>query len=517
VTAAPSHQESLEREIKLAVELDFELPELPQGFAGVERRPEQHLRTVYFDTAEFRLWRSGITLRHRSGEEPGAGVWTLKLPAPSEGPVLDRTELVWRGSSGSLPEEAVSVLRGVTRSSPLRQIAELDTKRRRLMVADAAGVALGELDDDTVRVVGGGRDAMRFRQIELELAPGGDALVGPVLETLIRAGARQGGAQKLATAADLPPRSRPGVAARAGGSVVGDLVRLSLVAALDRLLESDYLLRIDPADPPVEGVHQARVATRRLRSELKLLRSALDRSWVRRIRGELKWLGGVLGGVRDDDVLAPLLEGDGDGSAFDADGRRDLRSMLDEQRRGHCRDLAAALASDRYLTLLDQLDEAGRHPPFDERRSAGGHRPPVAHRPAKAILPGLVGQRWRSLRTVIREAGRHPSDHDLHLMRIRAKELRYAAETAAPVLGKAARRMAAAAEAAQNVLGAHQDAACAELWLRNRAMEGTLAASYSSGRLGAEQARSRQALRRSWRSVWRKLDRKRLRRWLPGR
>ncbi len=515
MTAPVSRKGSLEREVKLAVELDFELPDPPRGLGRVERRPEQHLRTIYFDTGEFRLWRSGITLRHRLGEGSGAGIWTLKLPAPSEGPVLDRTELVWTGPSDSLPEEAVAMLRGVRRRSPLRQIVELDTTRRRLMVQDSAGVALGELDDDTVTVVGGARNTLRFRQIELELAPGGEALVGPMLETLIRAGARQGGEQKLAKAVDLPPRSRPDLVVRARGSVVGDLVRSSITAALCRLLDNDYLLRIDPADPPVEAVHQARVATRRLRSELKLLGPALDHHWVRRIRGELKWLGGVLGSVRDDDVLAPLLEGDGDGSAFDGDGRRDLRSMLDEQRRVHCRNLAAALASDQYLILLDQLDEAGQHPPLDGRRSDAGRRPALAYRPARHILPELVGQRWRSLRTVIREAGRHPGDHELHLMRIRAKELRYAAETAAPVVGRPARRMAAAAEEAQNVLGAHQDAVCAEQWLRNRAMEGTLAASYSSGRLGAEQARSRRKLRRRWRSVWRELDRKQLRRWLP--
>ena len=512
---AGSPQRSLEREVKLEVDLDFELPKLPVGSGAMVRRPQQQLQTAYFDTVEFRLWRGAITFRHRLGEGPGTGTWTLKLPVPSEGPVLDRTELVWTGRRDSMPEEAVAILKGVTRRSPLRQIVELHTTRRRLVLSGPSGVPLGELDDDTVTVVGGARDALRFRQIELELGPEGDLLIGPILKTLIRAGARQGGEQKLAKAVVLPLRPTPVRDARAEASV-GDLVAGIIATASNRLLDNDVLLRIDPGDPVVEGVHQARVATRRLRSELKLLGAALDRHWVRDIRGELKWLGGVLGRVRDDDVLVPLLEGDGDGSPFDSDGRKDLRSVLAEERRAHCRDLTVALAGDRYLTLLDRLDWATRRPPFKELPRDKPRRPPLAGRPAKVVLPESVGQRWRSLRKVVRGAGGHPSDRDLHSMRIRAKELRYAAETATPVVGKPARRMAAAAEEAQDVLGAHHDAVSAELWLRRRAMEGTFAASYSAGRLAAEQARSQRDLRRRWRSVWRELDRKRLRRWLRG-
>ncbi len=247
-----------------------------------------------------------------------------------------------------------------------------------------------------------------------------------------------------------------------------------------------------------------------------MLGSALDDDWVHQVRGSLKWLGAALGRVRDADVLAPVLDGDGDGSPFDRDGRRELRSKLDEQRSMHSRDLAMVLTDSRYLTLLDQLDEALRSPPFEESRSGPSSRTPLAHRRAKAILPPLVGNRWKALRKMVRRAGRHPSDGDLHALRIRAKELRYAAETATPVIGKSARRTAAAAESAQNVLGDHHDAVGAELWLRDQAMRGTVAASYSAGRLAAGRARSQSKLRRRWRSVWHRLDRRRLRRWFKA-
>ncbi len=342
-------------------------------------------------------------------------------------------------------------------------------------------------------------------------------MVDPIMNALIRAGARPDGEQKLAKAVDLPVRAQGDPSARIDRrSTVGDIVTRSVATALDRLIDNDYLLRVDPVNPPVEGVHQARVATRRLRSELKLLGSALDDDWVHQVRGSLKWLGAALGLVRDADVLAPLLDGDGDGTPFDRDGRRELRSKLDEQRSVHSRDLASVLTDSRYLTLLDQLDEALRSPPLEESPSGSSGRSPLAHRRAKAVLPRLVGKRWKALRKRVRRAGRHPSDRELHGMRIRAKELRYAAESATPVMGKPARRTAAAARSAQKVLGEHHDAVGAELWLRDQAMRGTVAASYSAGRLAAGRARSQSKLRRRWRSVWRRLDRRRLRRWFKA-
>jgi CHAD domain-containing protein len=214
-------------------------------------------------------------------------------------------------------------------------------------------------------------------------------------------------------------------------------------------------------------------------------------------------------------VLAVLFDGDGDGSSFDAEGRDELHSDLDGQRRTHCRELAGALADRRYLNLLDLLEEAADRAPSDESWLADGlsARSLSFDRPARKVLPRLVGQRWRALRREVRKAGPHPSDRALHSMRIRAKELRYAAESATPVIGGPARRTAMAAENVQNVLGDHHDAVSAELWFRTQARSATLAASYSARRLAAEQTRSQIKLRRRWLSVWHQLDQRQLRKW----
>ncbi|HEX6401673.1 MAG TPA: CYTH domain-containing protein [Pseudonocardiaceae bacterium] len=52
------------------------------GFATGTGPHEQNLEAVYFDTADLRLLRTGITLRRREGgSDPG---WHLKLPAGTD-------------------------------------------------------------------------------------------------------------------------------------------------------------------------------------------------------------------------------------------------------------------------------------------------------------------------------------------------------------------------------------------------------------------------------------------------
>src|SRR5579864_2618452 len=195
---------TLERELKLEAALDFELPDL-SGLAGdPERLPTQELRTSYFDTADYRLWRQGMTLRLRSGADPeGRAIWTLKHAQRQGGPTLDRTEESWAGEADRIPAEVTDLLRGVIRRAALEKVADLVTTRRRLLFRDADGAPSVELDDDTVTVVSGGRDGTRFRELELELH-GGRAVPDVLLRRLRGAGAHPERKPKLAKAVGLP-------------------------------------------------------------------------------------------------------------------------------------------------------------------------------------------------------------------------------------------------------------------------------------------------------------------------
>ena len=72
------------------------------------------------------------------------------------------------------------------------------------------------------------------------------------------------------------------------------------------------VLRIAGTDPDArrgepEGIHRLRTTTRRLRSELRALEDLVDERFREQLEGELKWLAGCLGEVRDLDILQTRL------------------------------------------------------------------------------------------------------------------------------------------------------------------------------------------------------------------
>ena len=72
----------IEVEDKFRVHPEFVLPDLraAEAVAAVSPPRQDVLTAVYHDTADLRLAREGITLRHRT--EAGTCGWQLKLPVP---------------------------------------------------------------------------------------------------------------------------------------------------------------------------------------------------------------------------------------------------------------------------------------------------------------------------------------------------------------------------------------------------------------------------------------------------
>ena len=516
-----SQTESLEREVKLDVGLSFEVPDLDGVVEGAvtDRRPPVELVATYFDTPDLRLLERGITLRRRRDRTVGGeDLWTLKLPSGKATATLDRTEISWPGTEPDVPDEADRLLRGIVRHATLGVVAELETTRQRLVLKDAEGITLGELDDDTVAVHGGSQDGLRFRQVEFELDHGEGAVVDALVNRLGGAGAAiDHRGPKLVQALGVEPGtmggpSHPELSRR---SRLGDVVKASIAGALDRILDHEYVIRLGRGD--TEAVHQTRVATRRLRSDLKTFDQVIDPVWRSHTRADLKWIAEGLGEVRDLDVLAGHLESE-QSHAVGSDSRPFGELQLDLSRRREVAHAALleAMNSERYVTLLDRLHAAAESPPFANTAQSGKKRPPGLHPddPANEVLPKLVRRPWRKLRQAVRHAGAHPTDEQLHRIRIRAKGLRYAAEAATPVIKKPAKRMATAAEALQTVLGDQHDAVTAEDWFRREATSGSPAVAFSAGQLVTVQRYRQARLRRQWRKAWAAVDRKKARRWL---
>jgi CHAD domain-containing protein len=233
-----------------------------------------------------------------------------------------------------------------------------------------------------------------------------------------------------------------------------DLVRAKIDEQVRALLEHEAVARagIDP-----EGVHQMRVAVRRLRAALKADGGIQDAA---RLQEELKWLGTSLGAVRDLDVQLEHLRGQSADFADDerAAVERLLRGLLLDRRRARQR-MLATLRSRRYAALLESLNALTATEPAPNGEAVGKKQ-------WAANLIEVIRRPYRKLVKAAEALGADPPDDDLHALRIRGKRLRYAAELAGPAGGKSVQKLIKATKGLQEVLGDHQDAVVAEQEVR---------------------------------------------------
>ena len=291
---------------------------------------------------------------------------------------------------------------------------------------------------------------------------------------------------------ELDPLTRFG-----DGATALDVIRSAVASSTIRLVSFDPIVRIGE-DP--EGVHKARVAVRRLRSDLRTFRPLVDRDWAQALRGELRWLGRLLGPVRDAEVLGARLQGRIEGmiglelasAKVLLDGPETAR--LDARRR-----LLEGMDSRRYEELILRLVRAALEPVARSGR---------IDRPA-ADIGSLMDAPWAKLSKSASALGSGSSDGALHATRIDTKRVRYGAEALTPVFGKRASRFAFAAEVLQEVLGEHQDAVVAMSWLADRGMEADdQAVAFTAGRIAELEAASRERARAEWPTVWSTLQRR---------
>jgi CHAD domain-containing protein len=451
-------KETVEREVKLQAGDTFRLPEL--GGEAIEPRL---FVSTYHDTADHRLARRGITLRHRV--ENGNGLWQLKLPHGGA-----RLELEAPGAPAEPPAEVRSLLAGHLRGLPLLPIARLRTRREGIR-ADGA-----EIVHDTVAVLDHQRVMRSFEELEVELLDGDEKTLRRLEKALRRAGAADGESRpKVFQALDLDFQAEP-VESADDGSASG-ILRVRLREQAEQLLAHDPGTRLG-TDP--EELHQLRVATRRLRAFLRAGSDLLDPETAEPLRGELRWLGTVLGPVRDFDVLIEHLAGELSSLAGDeAEGGKLVRT-LGRSRRSARRRLLAALDSQRYFALLDALERpfatVADEPSLDEIHAAEHKR---LRKAANALTPDSP-------------------DEELHAVRIKVKRARYAAEL------EGNKPYVQAAKRLQDVLGEHQDAVVAIKQLRELAgrMPDTALA---AGRLIEREEERARRNRVAWKASWKRL------------
>ena len=373
-----STQPFIEVEAKFAVDDSIAVPDLT-ALSAVESAGEtvnHSLSAIYYDTADLRLTRAKVTLRRRTGGKDDG--WHIKLPGAS-----GRTELHAELTDPSTPpDELLAAVRAIIRGEPLAPIAQVDNDRAETPLFDAAGDQIAEFCDDHVTawslLPGGQQTSWREWEVELsgELAEtvDGNALLHEATSLLINRGARKSASSsKLATALGDSAAAAPVPPYMSAGGLDEDSPAKAVVDSLrvqrDRLVEWDPKVRNDEWD----SVHQMRVATRELRSLLETFEGILAGDQIKHVESELKQLAALLGTARDAEVVEErfigLLDSDTTGMIDDPAAEHVRGDMRREYERAHRR-ILRTLDSQRYLTLLDDIDAILADPPLATDTSA---------------------------------------------------------------------------------------------------------------------------------------------------
>jgi CHAD domain-containing protein len=459
----------VERELKFDVEPGFTVPDLldtlPPG-SKVETVSHQ-LRSDYFDTVDRDLLLAGMTLRRRTGSTDTG--WQLKVPHPPFREEI-RADLDGDPGDGPVPADLHRLLLGVSRDQPLRHIASIITERSVTHLLDADGRRLAEIDDDSVHasVAGHSATVANWREVEVELGEADLELLDALDRRLRRAGARRSTSTSKLARALPPPRLEAKQTLITGGRPAknskhtrhsalpaGDVVTAYIAEQQRVMVAGDLALR--RGEDTV--IHKTRVATRRLRSTLRVFAELFDTDRAAQLDGELRWYAAVLGEVRDRQVLQKRLD-TMIAAVDDALLLGPVRTRVDSELRRELIDrwrlLQDVLTEDRYLSLLADVANWTRQPPLTQQADA----------PAR-VLTKLIRRADRKVSRKLQRANSTGDVHLLHGARKSAKRARYAAEAAEPVIGaRASIKEAKRYQRLQDLLGEHQDSLVSAEFLR---------------------------------------------------
>ncbi|WP_051969757.1 CYTH and CHAD domain-containing protein [Kitasatospora azatica] len=408
-------------------------PLRPHGLARVaevvEALPTAAVR-VRWDSSDLRLLAHGGVLE----QDLDAG-WTLTLPNGEEHRAAPPAPVPGAASAPPAPPtELLDRVQSYVGGRPLQPVLRLRTRRERSALLDQGGRTLAELECSAVQaefLTGAGRVA-GWSRTRATLVDGSRRLLD-ALDGLLRAQ----GLTEL-------PVGRAGRLPKAGSAAA------ALVAFLRRqnaeLLALDGAVRRDEAD----AVHRMRVCARRLRSVLASCEKLLRKREVRELGTELRWLGQVLGAARDAETTGEQLAGQAARLPVQlGDPATGIAARFAERYAEAYRVAREVLDSERYFTLLANLERVAARPPLRDRAKRG-----------RSELERLLRAEQRRTGGRLRAALALPEGADrdlaLHGARKAAKRARYTAELAG------AARLARCMRAVQDALGAYQDAIVAE-------------------------------------------------------
>jgi len=421
---------------------------LAPRFSVVPARRTRTQRRTWLDTFDWRLHRAGLTLECVTGRGPAqlvlSGMTGERITAAANG-------ARWPALAEALP------------SGPLRDRLKGLTEFRALLPAAKAASTVSEFrlcNDD-------GKTVAWLTVEHLHAATPAAADLPPRLSVTAVRG-YQGQAERIARCLAAQPGVLPdGVPAldavlATGGVAPGEYTnkldvelsatmpaRLALAAVLLRLLDTlEANVWGTVRDVDTEFLHDLRVSVRRTRTALKLGADLLPAGLASQYRPAFKWLGDLTTPTRDLDVhLLTFAAGAAELTSASPGDLAPFHRYLAERRSVEQARLARALRSARFRALITAWRDAL------DGLTAPRQGPGAAQAAARII--------GRAHRRVLRQGSAITADsppEDLHDLRKRCKELRYALEFFASLADPPAHRRAVRElKGLQDCLGTYQD------------------------------------------------------------
>jgi triphosphatase len=419
------------------------------------------LKSIYYDTPTRALYRAGATLRVRQvGKQ---FIQTLKITGGNDGEPLRRGE--WESPVATmapdlhllLPLISVGLQEALNRE-PLQPVFGTEVRRHMRALKLPTGTVEVAFDQGVIKA---GDKTAPIREIELELKHGSPVALYELASRLSELGSvrptiRSKADRGFELAFDAPPQVRKLSPPLVSPDMSVDQAFAAILqSALAQLLVNEPAAE-DGRNP--EGIHQFRVALRRLRSALTLLHSLAPSATLETLRVDARWLASNLSGARSWDVflsetLVEVASGCDGLQGFDA-----VRALAEQARAASYATVRETLATPRsgrfQLALGAWIEQRGwRHDVASDNLAA-------LAAPVMAFANAALTKRHDK----VLKRGRHfkqlptSARHDL---RLAAKKLRYTADFFLPLFDQqtSAKRYARRLSRLQDRLGRYNDAA----------------------------------------------------------
>jgi len=432
---------------------------------GLGKGKKKLQRGTYFDTPDHALRALGVDLRIRY--DGTSYTQTMKLrPAGA----ASMTRLEWEAlvpdavpDPGLVIDDAVpEEVRRLT-SADVGVVFDVDVERDiRYIETDGARIELA-LDSGVIR--GGDREEP-IHELELELIEGD---VEALFETALLIN------EIVPTRLHLRTKSDAGYALAAGPSEAwmradklvlsaemsaGDALAAIVQNCLSHLTSNDSCAVLNLHE---EGVHQSRVALRRLRSALQIFEPVLPGDKLQTLTEEVRWFASAMGPARDldvleDDLLDPVKDGLDDASLIDG-----LAARAEELKADAYGAVREALTSKRYGDFLITLCAFAQDHGAVHLHGATGN--PAIDVPVTEFAVAAMTKLHRKLLKRGRKFEKL-STAERHRVRIAVKKMRYVVEFFGELFERKTRkRFSKRLAALQEDLGRLNDVAMAETML----------------------------------------------------